>query len=410
MTSNKTTRDLKPHIGIFGRRNVGKSTFINILTGQDVAIVSNIPGTTTDPVKRSVEILNFAPVVIIDTAGIDDIGVLGEKRIKRTKQVLPQIDLALLLFTNNLFDDIEENLIKEFEKNNVPYVLVYTKTDISTPSLETIKSVKNKYKKTIFHFNISDPVGLEAIVTEIKQQIPETAYTTPSVLGDIICKGDIVLLLMPIDAEAPAGRLILPQVQILRDILDNHAVSIVLQPEEVAQFLKTTGIVPKLAITDSQLFYRTDTLVPEDIPITGYSIVLARHKGNFAAYMEGTPKIDNLKENDRILILESCSHHVSCDDIGRVKIPRWMREYTKKQLDFDIVAGLSNIERPITDYALVVQCGGCMITRKQLHQRLQTAIDAGVPVTNYGMAIAFMHGYYYKVMQPFLVKHNKKHA
>lgn len=400
--TNKTSRDLKPHIGIFGRRNVGKSTFINILTGQEVAIVSDIPGTTTDPVKRSVEILDFSPVVIIDTAGIDDVGALGKKRIQRTQQVVSQIDLALLLVTDNQFGEIEDNLIKDFDKHKLPYVLVYSKTDISTPDNQLIKSKQDKYNKEIFLINTANPEGLKAIIDEIKRLIPETAYTMSSILGDIVGEGDIVLLIVSIDAEAPAGRLILPQVQVIRDILDNRAVSIVLQFNEVAQFLKTTGIKPKLAIADSQLFYRVDTLVPENIPLTGFSIVLARHKGNFQEYMKGTPKIGSLKDGDRVLILESCSHHVSCDDIGRVKIPRWMKDFSQKQLEFDIVAGLSAINRPITDYALVVQCGGCMVTRKQLHQRLQVAIDAGVPITNYGMAIAFMHGYYYRVMEPFL--------
>ncbi len=400
--TNKTSRDLKPHIGIFGRRNVGKSTFINILTGQEVAIVSDIPGTTTDPVKRSVEILDFSPVVIIDTAGIDDVGALGKKRIQRTQQVVSQIDLALLLVTDNQFGEIEDNLIKDFDKHKLPYVLVYSKTDISTPDNQLIKSKQDKYNKEIFLINTANPEGLKAIIDEIKRLIPETAYTMSSILGDVVGEGDIVLLIVSIDAEAPAGRLILPQVQVIRDILDNRAVSIVLQFNEVVQFLKTTGIKPKLAIADSQLFYRVDTLVPENIPLTGFSIVLARHKGNFQEYMKGTPKIGSLKDGDRVLILESCSHHVSCDDIGRVKIPRWMKDFSQKQLEFDIVAGLSAINRPITDYALVVQCGGCMVTRKQLHQRLQVAIDAGVPITNYGMAIAFMHGYYYRVMEPFL--------
>jgi len=402
MTNKESTRDLKPHIGIFGRRNVGKSTLINMLTGQEVAIVSDIPGTTTDPVKRSVEILDFSPVVIIDTAGIDDVGKLGEKRIQRTRQVLSQIDLAFLLVTGNQFGEIEDNLIKDFDQHKLPYILVYSKTDISTPDNRLIQSVQDKYNKNIFLINTVNPEGLKAIIEEIKRLTPETAYTISSILGDIVRKDDIVLLIVSIDAEAPAGRLILPQVQVLRDMLDNHAVSIVLQFNEVARFLKTTGIKPKLVITDSQLFYRKDELVPDDIMLTGFSIVLARHKGNFQEYMKGTPKIDSLKDGDRVLILESCSHHVSCDDIGRVKIPRWMIEYTKKQLEFDVVAGLSKINRPITDYALVVQCGGCMITRKQLHQRLQVAIDAGVPITNYGMAIAFMHGYYYRVIEPFL--------
>ena len=329
MTNKESTRDLKPHIGIFGRRNVGKSTLINMLTGQEVAIVSDIPGTTTDPVKRSVEILDFSPVVIIDTAGIDDVGKLGEKRIQRTRQVLSQIDLAFLLVTDNQFGEIEDNLIKDFDQHKLPYILVYSKTDISTPDNRLIQSVQDKYNKNIFLINTVNPEGLKAIIEEIKRLTPETAYTISSILGDIVRKDDIVLLIVSIDAEAPAGRLILPQVQVLRDMLDNHAVSIVLQFNEVARFLKTTGIKPKLVITDSQLFYRKDELVPDDIMLTGFSIVLARHKGNFQEYMKGTPKIDSLKDGDRVLILESCSHHVSCDDIGRVKIPRWMIEYTK---------------------------------------------------------------------------------
>ncbi|HON19433.1 MAG TPA: [FeFe] hydrogenase H-cluster maturation GTPase HydF [Salinivirgaceae bacterium] len=404
--ANISTRDLKPQIGIFGRRNVGKSSFINTITGQDIAIVSEVAGTTTDPVKRTVEILDFAPVVVIDTAGIDDEGELGEKRIQRSLRVIQQIDLALVLFTENRFGATEENLITLFKQNDIPFLLIYTKTDISKPDPTLLNKIKESTHQDVLLFSNKIPEQLPNVIEAIKKAIPETAYSTPTLLGDIIGKDDIVMLIMPIDSEAPAGRLILPQVQVLRDMLDNYAVSIVVQPEQIHTFLKNTGVKPKLAITDSQLFYRADTLVPEDIPLTGYSIVMARFKGNFEAFINGTPYIDELKDGDRILILESCSHHVNCEDIGRFKIPNWMRKYTGKNLQFDIIAGLSPVERSMNDYALVVQCGGCMITRKQLHSRIQPYINAGIPVTNYGMAIAYMHGYYNRVMEPF-IKHTK---
>ena len=274
--SKIATRDLKPHIGIFGRRNVGKSSFINTITGQNVAIVSDISGTTTDPVKRTVEILDFAPVVVIDTAGIDDEGTLGKLRIQKSLQVVAQIDLGLILFSDNQFGSIEENLIDKFIKHDIPFLVIYTKTDVSVPDPELIDAVQRKIGQEVIFFSNKDPQNLPQVVEAIKKAIPENAFLTHSLLGDIIGQNDIVLLIMPIDSEAPAGRLILPQMQVLRDMLDNHAISIVVQPEEIEPLLKTTGIKPKLAITDSQLFYRADTLVPDDIPLTGYSIVLAR--------------------------------------------------------------------------------------------------------------------------------------
>jgi [FeFe] hydrogenase H-cluster maturation GTPase HydF len=221
-------------------------------------------------------------------------------------------------------------------------------------------------------------------------------------LGDLIKYGDIVILITPIDVEAPAGRLILPQVQAIRDILDNDAVAIVLKEREVDSFLKKTKIKPALAITDSQVFVKADASIPANIPLTSFSIMLARHKGNFENYLKGTPEISNLKDEDRVLLLESCTHHVACDDIGRTKIPRWITNFTGKKIEYDVVAGLDQLPRPITDYALLIQCGGCMITRKQLHNRLQPAIDAGIPVTNYGMAIAYVQGIYDRAVAPFV--------
>lgn len=393
-------RERHPHIGIFGRRNNGKSSVVNKLAGQDIAIVSDTAGTTTDPVKKSFEITGFGPVILIDTAGIDDVGELGQKRIDKTLQAIKLVDMAILVTTDNQFDNFEKNLIAAFEKQDTPYIIIHNKSDISSLHGET----KELYNATKAHSVISFSTingDVEKLVQIIRNTIPESAYTTPSLLGDLIGYGDIVLLITPIDIEAPEGRLILPQVQAIRDILDNDAICVVLKEKEVDTFLKKTGIKPALAVTDSQIFLKADASIPKDIPLTSFSIILAHFKGDFASYLEGTPKIDALQNGDRVLLLESCTHHVSCDDIGRVKIPRWLSNYCGKSLHYDAVAGLDKIERPITDYALVIQCGGCMITRKQLHNRLSAAIEAGVPVTNYGMAIAYVHGIYHRAVAPF---------
>ncbi len=394
-------RERKPHIGIYGRRNNGKSTLINILTGQDTAIISDIPGTTTDPVKKSYEITGFGSVVLIDTAGIDDIGDLGTKRIDKTIQSIKHIDLALLVIANNIFSNEEVNLILKFEDHDTPYIIVHNKEDLVSLKSEVenrILAQTNAFSVVPFDHESGD---IDKLIKTIKQAIPESAYSIPSLLGDIVSYGDIVLLITPIDIEAPEGRMILPQVQAIRDILDNDAVCIVLKEREVDTFLRKTGIKPALAITDSQIFLKADASIPKDVPLTSFSILLAHFKGDFESYLKGTPKIDELKNGDRILLLESCTHHVSCDDIGRTKIPRWLSNYTGKKLQFDVVAGLDKIEREITEYSLIIQCGGCMITHKQLVNRLKHAKEKEVPVTNYGMTIAYIHGIYNRAIAPF---------
>jgi [FeFe] hydrogenase H-cluster maturation GTPase HydF len=270
------------------------------------------------------------------------------------------------------------------------------------PYTTLFRSIKSDAGKDLLEFSSVDKRNFEDLIISIKESIPAQSYRTPALLGDLIRYGDIVILITPIDVEAPEGRLILPQVQAIRDILDNDAVAIVLKEREVDAFLKKTGIKPALAITDSQVFVKADAAIPPDIPLTSFSIMLARFKGDFDSYLRGTPKIADLKDNDRVLILESCSHHVSCDDIGRVKIPRWLSTFTGKKLHFDVVAGLDPIPRKITDYALVVQCGGCMLTRRQLQNRLHPAVKAGVPVTNYGMTIAYVQGIYKRAIAPFV--------
>jgi [FeFe] hydrogenase H-cluster maturation GTPase HydF len=395
-------RESKPHIGIYGRRNSGKSSLIKCLSGQDIAIVSDHAGTTTDPVKKSFEITGFGPVILVDTAGIDDTGELGQKRIERTLKTLGIIDLALLVVTNNSWGEFENDLIKKFRGFNVPFIVIHSKSDIEEPSTQFTTEVYDRTGTTLFEFSSVDKRNYEDLIKLISNTIPEHSYKTPALLGDLIRYGDIVILITPIDVEAPAGRLILPQVQAIRDILDNDAVAIVLKEREVDSFLKKTKIRPALAITDSQVFVKADASIPADIPLTSFSIMLARHKGNFENYLKGTPEISNLKDGDRVLLLESCTHHVACDDIGRTKIPRWITNFTGKKIEYDVVAGLDLLPRPITEYALLIQCGGCMITRKQLHNRLQPAIDAGIPVTNYGMAIAYVQGIYDRAIAPFV--------
>lgn len=398
-------REIKPHIGIFGRRNNGKSSLINRLAGQEIAIVSDIAGTTTDPVKKSFEITGFGPVILIDTAGIDDVGELGEKRIAKTLDAIKQVDLAILVLTNNVFDTFERNLINEFKNFDTPFIVVHNKSDLQCIDEYLKSNIENEFDTKVLDFSNIEPKNYEQLIDLIKNTIPESAYTIPTLLGDLLSYGDIVLLITPIDIEAPEGRLILPQVQAIRDILDNDAVAIILKEREIDAFLRKTGIKPKLAITDSQIFLKADASVPKDIPLTGFSVVLARLKGDFENYLKGTPRISELKDGDRVLMLESCTHHVSCDDIGRIKIPRWLSNYTGKNLEFDVVTGLDNLPRKITDYSLVVQCGGCMITRKQIINRLKPAIKAGIPVTNYGMTIAYVQGIYDRAIAPF-VKNN----
>jgi len=398
----KKGKEIRPHIGIFGKRNSGKSSLINALAGQEVAIVSDVAGTTTDPVSKNMEIGGLGAVVLIDTAGIDDEGMLGEKRIARSREVIKTIDLALLLITDNTVGDFEYGLINEFNKLDVPYFVVHNKSDLQSLSSATISRIEKEFQTIILEFSTLNKSSVDPLVAQMRSFLPETAWKPGTLVGDLISYGDTVLLITPIDIEAPEGRLILPQVQVIRDVLDHDGVVAICKEREVDAYFKRMEPKPKLVITDSQVFLKADASIPKEIPLTSFSIVLARQKGDFQQYIKGTPKIGELKDGDRILILESCSHHVSCDDIGRVKIPRWLSNFTGKKLEYEVVAGLNQIPRDIHEYALVVQCGGCMITRRQLVNRLKPAIDAGIPVTNYGMAIAYVHGIYNRAIKPFI--------
>jgi [FeFe] hydrogenase H-cluster maturation GTPase HydF len=394
-------RESKPHIGIFGRRNNGKSSFINALAGQEIAIVSDVAGTTTDPVKKSMEISGIGPAILVDTAGIDDEGELGQKRIAKSMAVVKTVDLALLIITGNVWGNFEKKLVEDFKNFSVPFIIIHNKSDQQALSTKTRELLEKEYKAPVVEFCAINPVNKDEIIQKLRDTIPPTAWRKTSLLGDLLSYGDLVLLITPIDIEAPEGRLILPQVQAIRDILDNDCICVVAKEKEIDSLIRVLNPRPSLVITDSQVFLRADASIPADIPLTSFSIMLARHKGDFENYVKGTPKISELKDGDRILLLESCTHHVACDDIGRVKIPRWMNSYTGKKLEYEVVSGLSDLPRPIHEYALVVQCGGCMITQKQIQSRLKTAVQSDIPITNYGMAIAWMHGIFKRAVAPF---------
>lgn len=395
-------RETKPHIGIFGRRNIGKSSFINALAGLDIAIVSDVPGTTTDPVRKSMEIAGIGPAILVDTAGIDDDGELGTKRVGRTFAALRTVDLAILIIAQNTFGQYEHDLVKTFGEYKVPFVVVHNKADMEMLSEDLKQKLEADFRVPVMEFCALHPSNIDLLIEALRKAMPPTVYTSRSLLGPLLSPGDLVLLITPIDSEAPEGRMILPQVQAIRDVLDNDCPVVLVKENGLEELISQLRPHPKLAITDSQVFEKANAVIPRHIPLTSFSIMLARQKGDFENYLKGTPEIDNLKNGDRVLILESCTHHVSCDDIGRFKIPAWMSRHTAKELHFDVVAGLGDTPRPITDYALVVQCGGCVITPRQLVGRLKAALDAGVPVTNYGMAIAWMHGIFNRAVAPFL--------
>lgn len=391
----------KPHIGIFGRRNTGKSSLINLLTGQEIAIVSEQTGTTTDPVKKSVEIFGIGPAILVDTAGIDDVGELGKKRIKKTTETIKKVDAAILLFTENRFGEYELDLIRRFDQYVVPYMIVHNKCDELALTKTTTQQIEKLTSVPILDFSTLNNDKKETFISLLKATIPNTSYQNPSLLGDLVKPKNVVLLITPIDSESPDGRMILPQNMAIRDVLDNDCITIVVKDTELEDFL-ALGIKPALAITDSQAFGYVSKTLSEEIPLTSFSIIFARLKGDFSAYFKGTPYISHLQDGDNVLMLESCTHQVSCDDIGRIKIPKLLQKFTGKELHFTFVSGLSDISDKIDTFSLVVQCGGCMVTRKQLLNRLKPFTDKGIPVTNYGMTLAYVNGIFERATQVFL--------
>ncbi|MGB2578655.1 [FeFe] hydrogenase H-cluster maturation GTPase HydF [Elusimicrobium simillimum] len=385
----------KPHIGIFGRMNVGKSSIFNALAGQETVIVDDTPGTTTDPIKKVMEIEGLGPIVLIDTGGLDDnASKLGERRVKQSKNMLDHVDLAILVFAGNVFTDYEQSLMASFVSKKIPFFLIHNKSDQNPLKIEVTGA-------DILDFSAKKP-ETGPLFAMIKKHLEKASSVPKGLLDGMVKKGDTVLLITPIDASAPAGRMILPQMQTLRAALDLNAVSICVQPAEVEEVLAKKPNIA-LAVTDSQVFAYVSQKIPPSIPLTSFSILLARTKGNFKAMVKGTKTIPNLKDGNKVLILESCTHTVNhCVDIGRTKLPNLLQKFTGKKLEFTVVAGLEALPEDLSSYALAIQCGGCMITDKQLQNRINNAMDAGVAISNYGMAIAFCNGIFERVLRPLL--------
>jgi [FeFe] hydrogenase H-cluster maturation GTPase HydF len=391
MSLNSTPKSVRTHIGIFGKRNSGKSSLINALSNQDIAIVSDVKGTTTDPVFRPIEILPIGPCVLIDTAGIDDHGELGELRIKKSLNVLDKTDIALLVADINsgiLTEDI--HLIAKFKAKNIPYLVVLNKSDTASISNEQLEEIKEKTSSNIVLSSASNGIGIDKIKEEIIKIIPKDNNET-ILVSDLVDENDFVVLVTPIDKSAPKGRLILPQQQVIRDCLDNNAIPIVTKENTLKETLNNLSKKPKLVITDSQAFSEVNKETPKDIPLTSFSILFARQKGDLQDLIEGAKAIDSLKDGDIILMAEGCTHHTQDDDIGRVKIPNMLKKKSGKDLTFEFSSGVSFSE-DIAKYSLVVHCGACMMNRKEMLSRIKNSKTHNVPIVNYGILIAHVKG------------------
>lgn len=395
---NNTPKSIRLHIALFGRRNVGKSSLINALTDQELSIVSDTPGTTTDPVLKAMELIPFGPVVFIDTAGIDDEGALGQQRVSKTIKMVDRSDLALLVTTNQ-WAEHENRLLRLLKKRNIPTIVVFNKADQIEPNEDLIKILEQQ-KIPWLATSATTKQGIETLKEKIIQMAPAQSELHPTIVGDLIKPGELVVLVTPIDSEAPAGRLILPQVQTIRDILDHNAFCVVVKENELKLALDQLKNPPALVVTDSQAFLKVAADTPEKVPMTSFSILFARLKGDLNTFVQGALAIERLKPNSHILVAESCTHHVVGDDIGRVKIPRWLRQYTGLPLKFTHVQGHDFPDDP-SPFDLVIHCGGCTINRRQVQSRIWRCQQAGVPITNYGITIAYSLGIFERALQPF---------
>ena len=395
----ETPKGLRLHIGIFGRRNSGKSTLMNALIGQSVSIVSDQPGTTTDPVEKTFELAPLGPVVFIDTAGLDDEGELGALRIEKTRQVLERVDVALVVVDAGGLTETENELIATLREAQTPFAVVFNKADLGDPPAEQLVQLATENIETVT-IAAAEQRGIDRVKEALFRQAPESSIEDPRLVGDLIGPGDLVVLVVPIDLGAPKGRLILPQVQTLRDVLDSDAVSLMVKERELASALARMTEKPKLVVCDSQVVNKVSADTPPDIRMTTFSILMARFKGDMIGLAEGAGAISRLKPGDRVLIAEACSHHALADDIGRVKIPRWLRQYAGGNLEIDVRSG-KDFPEDLSPYALIVQCGGCTVTRKQILVRQYRAARQGVPMTNYGMAISVSQGVIERALECF---------
>lgn len=391
MSLNDTPSANRIHIGFFGCRNAGKSSVVNAITGQDLAVVSDVLGTTTDPVQKAMELLPLGPVMIIDTPGFDDVGELGEKRIQKTKQILNRTDIAVLVVdAKKGFTATDNQLLALIQEKELPYLIIYNKSDL----LEKIP----KEEEHSIYISALEKIGIRECKEKLAHQIP-TEDMTLQIVGDLLCPGDLAVLVIPIDSAAPKGRLILPQQQVIRDILESGAAAVTVRNTELARTLQKLEGKVRMVITDSQAFEEVAAIVPKEIPLTSFSILMARFKGYLETAVKGIQAVDSLKDGDRILISEGCTHHRQCEDIGTVKLPNWLLKYTGKDLKFEWSSG-REFKEDLSPYAMVIHCGGCMLNEREVKYRMKCAVDQGIPFTNYGIAIAYMKGILQRSIEP----------
>lgn len=392
MSLNEQASAERMHIGFFGLRNAGKSSVVNAVTGQQLSLVSDIKGTTTDPVQKAMELLPIGPVVIIDTPGIDDEGALGEMRVKRAKRVLNKTDMAILVVdAQKGLQPADNELITLFKNKEIPYIIAYNKSDLLSGTPECAQN--EIYVSARDNININQLKELMGSISGLKQN-------DKRIVSDLLKPGDIAVLVTPIDSAAPKGRLILPQQQTIRDILDGGAISVVCREHELKGALGALKGKPRIVITDSQAFKKVNEDTPSDVALTSFSILFARYKGDLKEAARGAAQLDRLKDGDRVLISEGCTHHRQCEDIGTVKLPRWIDNYTHKQLKYEFASG-GEFPEDLSDYALVIHCGGCMLNEREMKSRIRHSVDCGVPITNYGIAIAHIHGILRRALTPF---------
>jgi [FeFe] hydrogenase H-cluster maturation GTPase HydF len=396
-----TPKGFRVHIGLFGRRNVGKSSLLNAITRQSVSIVAEQAGTTTDPVEKPMELLPLGPVLFIDTAGIDDVGTVGDLRVKKTRSAFDRTDMAVLI-TDGQWGEFEQGILDEFTRREVPLIAVFNKVDLREPPADVVAMLDEREIPRVRTI-ASEREGILDFRQALLDAAPPELLQTPMIAADLVGPGGLAVLVVPIDKEAPKGRLILPQVQTIRDLLDGDACCMVAKDTDLPDALARLREAPGLVITDSQAFAQVATDTPPEVPMTSFSILFARLKGDLATQAEGAAAVEGLRPGDRILVAEACSHHPIEDDIGRVKIPRWLEEYVGGSLEFTTVQGHDFLDDPeeLAQYKLVIHCGACVHNRREMLTRLMRCRDAGVPITNYGVIIAHTHGIIERALAPF---------
>ena len=399
----KTPKALRLHIGFFGRTNVGKSSFLNVISGQDVSITSEHAGTTTDVVEKTMEFLPVGAIVILDTAGLDDTSQLSQKRLEKTRKVFDRADVIAIICEPNKWTDFEDSIIKEAEKRKTPVIIVINKADSEIPADDFMAILRGQSENIVIgnSVNASDANKFrQDFKMELIKKLPEDFITPPTLIGDILPKKSVIMLVIPIDFEAPKGRIILPQVQTIRDALDNDFMTIIVKETELLEMLDKLKTPPDLIICDSQAIKQVAKDTPKDIPLTTFSIIFARYKGDLVAFTKGVNAIRNLMPDDKVLIAEACSHHPITGDIGREKIPNWLNEYLGFNVKFDVFAG-KDFPENLSEYKVIIHCGSCMTNRRALLSRIHIAQDHGVPITNYGIAISLLQGALPRTLEPF---------